>query len=94
MLTTVRNVLAFSAVAAAIVIALAPTTSHAQGTGTVTAKSRYGAQTASAPVRQGRNGYEVRLPGGTWVDCRRDCGQTLREESIDFWQTMREKRGR
>jgi hypothetical protein len=30
-------------------------------------------------VRRGRNGYEIRLPGGTWIECRRDCSQTLRQ---------------
>lgn len=92
-LTTLRNALAFAAVAATIVICLVPTASHAESAGSVTTKSRYGVQSTSAPVRQSRNGYEVRLPGGTWVNCRRDCGQTLREETVDFWQTMREKRG-
>ena len=85
MLTTLRNILAAAAIGAAIVVALAPSASHAQGT--VTTKSRYGVQSVSAPVRQGCN-------GGSWIDCRRDCAQTLREETVDFWQTMREKRGR
>ncbi len=54
--------------------------------GYVTAESRYGPQTITAPVRitaQGRR--EVRLPGGTWIECRRSCSNTLRQETIDFW---------
>jgi hypothetical protein len=54
--------------------------------GHVTAESRYGPQTITAPVRvsaQGRR--EVRLPGGTWIECRRSCSETLRQETIDFW---------
>jgi hypothetical protein len=54
--------------------------------GHVTAESRYGPQTITAPVRisaQGRR--EVRLPGGTWIQCRRSCSETLRQETIDFW---------
>jgi hypothetical protein len=55
--------------------------------GWVRAESDWGNQTISAPVRRGRLGYEVRLPGGNWVDCRRDCAETLRVETIDFWQS-------
>ena len=54
--------------------------------GYVTAESRYSAATIAAPVRvsaQGRR--EVRLPGGTWIECRRSCSNTLRQETIDFW---------
>jgi hypothetical protein len=54
--------------------------------GHVTAESRYSSQTITAPVRvnaQGRR--EVRLPGGTWIECRRTCSETLRQETIDFW---------
>ena len=54
--------------------------------GYVTAESRYGQQTVTGRVRlsaQGRR--EVQLPGGTWIECRRTCSDTLREETIDFW---------
>ena len=55
--------------------------------GTVTAESRYGAPgSVTAPVRVNALGRrEVRLPGGTWIECRRSCGNTLRQETIDFW---------
>ena len=52
--------------------------------------SQYGNGCTSAPVRRGRNGYEYRLPGGTWIECRRNCGTALREDSVDFWETQRE----
>jgi hypothetical protein len=52
--------------------------------------SRYGNGCTSAPVRRGRNGYEYRLPGGTWIECRRNCRRALREDSVDFWETQRE----
>jgi hypothetical protein len=55
------------------------------GYGWVTAESRYGPQTITAPVRQGPHGLQVRLPGGTWVDCGRSCRETLRRETVDFW---------
>ena len=55
-------------------------------TGYVTAESRYGPQTITAPVRISAAGRrEVRLPGGTWIECRRSCANTLRQETIDFW---------
>ncbi len=58
--------------------------------GYVTTCSTYGNGCTSAPVRRGRNGYEFRLPGGTWVSCRRNCRNALREDSVDFWETQRE----
>jgi hypothetical protein len=56
--------------------------------GYVTAESRYGPQTIAAPVRRGSHGrLEVRLPGGTWIECGRSCRDTLRRETIDFWHS-------
>jgi len=55
--------------------------------GYVVAESDYGNRTVIGPVRRSRFGYEVRLPGGNWVDCRRDCAEALRVESTDFWET-------
>lgn len=54
--------------------------------GYVVAESRYGNGTVSGPVRRVATGYEVRLPGGTWVGCRRSCAETLRVETVDFWE--------
>lgn len=56
-----------------------------RGTGTVTAQSQFGQGTVTGPVRIGRFGREVRLPGGTWEACRRSCSETLRVETVDFW---------
>ena len=50
------------------------------------AVSRFGNGTVSGPVRTTRTGYEVRLPGGTWVGCRRSCSETLRVETVDFYE--------
>lgn len=56
--------------------------------GTVTAESRYGTGVVSGPVRRGPRGHlEVRLPGGTWMECGRSCRETLRRETVDFWQS-------
>jgi hypothetical protein len=53
----------------------------------VTAESRYSTKTVTAPVRSGPAGrLEVRLPGGTWLECGLSCRETLRRETVDFWQ--------
>ncbi|MEQ1694274.1 MAG: hypothetical protein ABL901_00395 [Hyphomicrobiaceae bacterium] len=57
----------------------------------VTECSRYGNGCYTAPVRHGRFGLEMRLKGGTWIDCRGSCRDTLREETVDFWDTLRER---
>ena len=57
----------------------------------VTACSGYGNGCYTASVRTGRFGPEMRLKGGTWIDCRGDCRETLREETIDFWETQNDK---
>lgn len=54
--------------------------------GYVVAESRFGHGTVSGPVRRARWGYEVRMPGGTWIACRRSCAETLRVETVDFWE--------
>ena len=55
--------------------------------GYVTADSRYSGQSVSGPVRKGPQGrLEVRLPGGTWLECGRSCSDTLRRETVDFWR--------
>src|SRR5688572_31665280 len=54
--------------------------------GFIIAESRYGYGTITAPVRVSAEGRrEVRLPGGTWLECRRSCSNTLRQETVDFW---------
>lgn len=50
------------------------------------AKSRFGNGTVSGPVRATRVGYEVRKPNGTWIACRRSCSETLRVETVDFFE--------
>lgn len=39
----------------------------------------------SGPVRATALGKQVRLPGGTWVDCAGDCREKLRIKTVDFW---------
>jgi hypothetical protein len=89
MLTTARimalgAILSLSATAA---LANGPSRHRGADTGYVTAESRFGHGTVQGPVRLARAGnYEVRLPGGTWISCGRNCAETLRIESIDFWE--------
>ncbi len=53
----------------------------------VTAESRFGNGVVSGPVRLTNLGRQVRLPGGTWEYCRRSCSETLRVQTVDFWET-------
>lgn len=57
----------------------------------VKACSTYGNGCTSAPVRLTRSGYEFRMPGGTWISCRADCKNAIREDKLDFWETQREQ---
>ena len=59
----------------------------------VTAESRYGNGLVTAPVRKAQFGNEVRLPGGLWYYCEVSCSDTLRRESLDFWETRSEESG-
>ena len=60
----------------------------------VTACSRYGNYPCyTAPLRRGDRGKELVLHHGTRIDCGRDCENTLREATVDFWDTMRENGG-
>jgi hypothetical protein len=53
----------------------------------VVAESRFGHGTVSGAVRPGRNGgFEVQTPGGNWLICGRSCSETLRTETVDFWE--------
>lgn len=54
--------------------------------GHVVARSRHGNGTVSGPVRMTSVGPQVRLPGGTWEYCRRSCSETLRVETVDYWE--------
>jgi hypothetical protein len=54
---------------------------------TVTAESRHGNGSVTGAVRAGRTGWEVQLPGGSWVGCRRSCEETLRVQTVDLFDT-------
>ena len=80
----------FPCLAAAVLglAATAPATARpvhrgSQGEGVVVAESRFGNGVVAGPVRWHRLGPQVRLPGGTWVYCRRSCD---RNATVDFWE--------
>lgn len=52
----------------------------------VVAESRFGNGTIVGPVRRTRVGWQVRTPGGSWLACERSCSETLRVNTVDFWQ--------
>lgn len=55
--------------------------------GSVTAESRYGHGSISGRTQVTPLGAQVQLPGGRWVYCRRSCGETLRVETVDFFES-------
>jgi hypothetical protein len=67
--------------------------SRGGGHGVVSVCSIYGNGCTSAPVRWAGYDYEFRLPGGTWISCKQSCKDTLRRETVDFWETQRENSG-
>jgi hypothetical protein len=53
----------------------------------VIAESEFGNGTIRGAVRPARHGLQVRLPRGTWIDCVRSCSDTLRRQTVDFWES-------
>ena len=54
---------------------------------TVTVDSHFGNGSVTGAVRPGRSGWEVQLPSGSWVGCRRSCEETLRVQTVDLFET-------
>jgi hypothetical protein len=52
----------------------------------IVAESRFGNGTVVGSVRQTRLGPQVSTPGGNWLYCKRSCSETLRVNTVDFWQ--------
>jgi len=56
----------------------------------VTACSKNGHFTCyTAELRSNRLGGQLVLNRGTVIDCGSDCRDTLRRETVDFWDTQR-----
>src|SRR5690606_40294694 len=54
--------------------------------GFVVAESKFGNGSVSGAVRFTRLGPQVQLPSSSWEYCRRSCSETLRVETVDFWE--------
>jgi hypothetical protein len=66
---------------------------NGNGEGYVIANSRFGNGSVRGAVREGRNGLQVQLPGGTWEYCRASCSETLRVETVDIFANQGEMKG-
>jgi hypothetical protein len=59
---------------------------------TITACSTYGHHTCvTAQVRQTPLGPQFRKKGGAWNWCEGDCRDTLRRDTVDFWDDQSER---
>ena len=62
-------------------------------TGTVRVEDRKSGQQFTLDTRVVTTGAftreEVRLPNGTWIDCRGDCRETVRREHFEFFDEQR-----
>ncbi len=91
----VSKIRPFAAFAAVLAIASVASSAHArygrvtsyEEGATIEAVSRYGNGSQLGVVRSSRYGWEVRLPRGTWIGCRRSCEETLRVETVDRFET-------
>lgn len=65
------------------------------GNGKATSKSHFSDKVATAATRQLQRGsvtyWQVRTPGGAWLDCSGDCAETYRREILDYWETRDEE---
>ena len=64
------------------------------GSGYVVAQSRFGGGTVRGAVRQTNLGRQVQLPGGAWIYCKISCSETLRAETVDFWEAQQGPAGK
>lgn len=90
------EVLAGAAVATIVLALASPATARPRDAGMpgqgyapqyVVAESEWGNGTVRGLIRPWRKGWQVRLPRGTWIDCVRSCSDTLRRQTVDFWES-------
>lgn len=102
----INHVVAGFALAGMMTVLATASADAGRNAGYVTAYSDYGNGQVSAPVRHAQFGYQVKLPGGPWIYCEKNslfisrlleyaspCSDTLRRQSIDFWETQQEEQG-
>lgn len=53
----------------------------------VVAHSEFGNGSVRGRVRRTSKGRQVQTPGGNWLYCSRSCAETLRVNTVDFWQS-------
>ena len=53
----------------------------------VVAHSEFGNGSISGRVRNTPKGRQVQTPGRNWLYCSRSCAETLRVNTVDFWQS-------
>jgi hypothetical protein len=53
---------------------------------TVTACSAFGNGCVTARVRETQRGPQYLSPGGAWTWCGYTCAETLRCDTVDFWE--------
>jgi hypothetical protein len=58
------------------------------GGGYVVTESWRGGGRVAGRVRATPLGPQVQLPGGAWIYCKRSCAETLRAETVDFWDAQ------
>lgn len=59
--------------------------------GRVTACSTYGNGCYTAKLVRSSIGWKMRLKGGNVIDCGVTCQDTLRVETVDYWDDQRER---
>jgi len=59
--------------------------------GTIRTCSKYGSECVTARVRMTNLGPQYLSPGGNWIWCETDCRDTLRRDTVDFWDDQRER---
>lgn len=52
----------------------------------ITAYSRFGNGSVSSVVRPAQWGWQVKIPRGAWTYCRRSCEETLRVQTVDYYE--------
>lgn len=97
-LSPVATACIVAAATALVVCAMVLTATRAQAFGYIRdgslergyaiAESRHGNGTIRGRVRPTDLGPQVQTPGGNWIYCRRSCSETLRVETVDFWEAQ------
>jgi hypothetical protein len=59
-----------------------------RSSGTVTACSDFGNGCIKARVRETRLGKQYLNSGGAWIWCGYSCAETLRCNTVDFWENQ------